>query len=679
MFETLGSVVVEFVIRISDLLREEHLPGLVSASLVALLLLALAHVGWKTWKRSRALAALRGIVAKKANDPSDFGDSIPEINREIKAITSGRLSDPRTAVVTAWEEYCETFIRRKEGDRTILRNSVRPSQFFNLDDLHFGPGFWRVVPGLFVTVGLFLTFLGLISALHAMNSSEGVSEEAMTNLLSVASAKFIMSLTGLVCSIFFTIALRFGMGRVERAIHRLNGVLEKRLSFLSLEDLAVEQVEATREQREHFRLIGLELVEELGRPLREELPNTIAQSIENAVSPLISKVGELGTESVGEMVRDLSSRITTDVDSALGRASEQLAIAGDRLGTLVDRMDNSSSQMGSEMEGASKQLAQAVEDLRATMSAGANEASGAFSDGVEAILAAMRTTLEGIRENTGEGARAMSDAAGEMRGAAERFRDELRAAAEEGTVAARERMNQTGDYVASLIGGAGEQVRTAIEGTGREITAITGEVTAKASQDLLGPLGQIAQQLDDMISALENGAKEMRRASEGVRDGADATSEASGSFRGAARALVAASDEVKPAVLRLETATQNLAASTRQVGESTRNNTASAAQVLEAARQALGGQGRAIEETLAGLGQILERVRGQGDRLDDMDDKLGGAFEEYRRQVAAAVDTLFGHVRDMQEKLTPALETMREIVEQAQPFLPESNTSRHRR
>ena len=75
-----------------------------------------------------------------------------------------------------------------------------------------------------------------------------------------------------------------------------------------------------------------------------------------------------------------------------------------------------------------------------------------------------------------------------MRGAAERFRDELRAAAEDGTVAARERMNQTGGFVAEAIGGAGEHVRAAIEGTGSQIAMITSEVTSKASQDLLGPI-----------------------------------------------------------------------------------------------------------------------------------------------------------------------------------------------
>lgn len=671
MVEEIGKYVVDIVIGASDLLREDHTPGLVSAGLLALLVVVVVCYGFKTWRRCRALGALKKLVAEAAPDPAGFADSLTHANRKIKGWATRRASSPKRSVATAWDEYRETLVTRHEGDRLILHNSVRPSQFFNPEDLHFGVGFWRVVPGLFVTVGLFLTFLGLISALHAMNAEEGVSEEAMANLLTVASAKFIMSLTGLACSIIFTALLRFGTGRLERAIHRVNRELEERLSFLSLEGLAVEQVEATREQKEHFRRIGMELVEELGRPLREDLPKTISESIGNAVSPLIAQVGELGTASVGEMVGDLSERITSDVGGALGQASEQLGNAGDRLGALVDRMDGSSNRMGSEMQSASERLAAAVEELRATMTAGASATSGAFSEGVESILGAMRTTLEGIRTNTADGARAMADAAGEMRVAAERFREEISKAAEEGAATARERMESSGGDVATVIGGAGEQVRSAIEGTGREIAAVTGAVTEKAAQNLLGPMDEVTGHMEEMVKALANGGAEMRRASDGVKDGANATADASANFRGAARELAAAGNEVKPAVERLESATQNLAQSTRQVGENARQSTTSARQVLEAAQAALGGERQAISDTLEGLRQVLEGTRGQGDRLDDIDQKLGRAFEAYRSQVEAAVNALQDHVREMQAKVTPALETMREVVDQAERFVPE--------
>jgi hypothetical protein len=116
----------------------------------------------------------------------------------------------------------------------------------------FAAGFWRHVPSLFVSVGLFLTFLGLVSALNSMVVENGgtIGEEQLNVLLSVASAKFIMSLTGLACSIVFTLVLRKGMHDVEEMSHQLADGLEERLAFLSLEGLAAKQLAAVTEQRD---------------------------------------------------------------------------------------------------------------------------------------------------------------------------------------------------------------------------------------------------------------------------------------------------------------------------------------------------------------------------------------------------------------------------------------------
>lgn len=162
MVEVFGNLVVDVVVRISDLLREEYTPGLVSAALLALLLWVVGHFGFYTLRRCRALNAMRRVVAAAA-DPIAFSDSLSEVNRNVKELGTRRASSPRSLVATAWDEYSETFVQHREGDQSILCNSVRPSQFFNPEDLHFGVGFWRVWPGLFVTIGLFLTFLGLIS------------------------------------------------------------------------------------------------------------------------------------------------------------------------------------------------------------------------------------------------------------------------------------------------------------------------------------------------------------------------------------------------------------------------------------------------------------------------------------------------------------------------------------
>ena len=185
----------------------------------------------------------------------------------------------------------------------------------------------------------------LVSALKSIVPAKGevIGSDQLGTLLSVASAKFIMSLTGLLCSILFTLVLRIGIARAEAASHHVANEIEGRLSFISLEYLAIEQLSAVREQREHFRRIGLELVAELGRPLREDIPRAISSGIETAMAPLLAQVGKAGTEGVGALVQDLSSRFTSDVSQALSSASDRLSEAGDRIAQLSERMDSSSN------------------------------------------------------------------------------------------------------------------------------------------------------------------------------------------------------------------------------------------------------------------------------------------------------------------------------------------------
>jgi methyl-accepting chemotaxis protein len=676
MLDVLFSVGVHFrdvVLFFAGTLKNPAAPGVVSLALIIVLITLIALCSANIRARWSAIKWLTALI-KEINPDVDISSAIESLKARVKEESSDKS---RRQLATAWNEYCETLVPHEEDGTIILRNSVRPSIFINAEDLQFDAGILRIVPGLFVTFGLFFTFLGLVSALHAMSDSgDAVNSGTMMALLSIASAKFIMSLTGILCSIIFTIFMRKSFGILEGGIHRLCAALEARLTFISLEYLAIEQLRAIREQREHFRLIGMEMVAELGRPLREELPAAISASISGAMAPLLEKVGKLGTEGVGEMVAGLSSRLTDTVGIALSEASQRLAEAGMKIGQLSDRMDQSSGRMGAEMEATTARVAQAVEDLRASMAATAETAGGAFTDGAEKLLAVMNQTLEGIRDNTGEGARAISAAAVEMRKSAEAFGEELKSAARIGTESAQARMQLAGAEASDAIGSAGQGVMDAFGKTSVEIARITKELSKQAGKDLLAPLGSLATQLDEMVSSIAQGTTDMRRMSDGVRAGADASAQAAGTFRGATADLVAAAVPIRAATEQIESSARQLAESTQNVAttvsRAAETTARSAADTLAAAQQVLGQEARAIESALSGVTQVLERLKGQGDRLDDMDEKLGNAFETYTAQVAKAVEGMFGHVQELQSRISPALDTMREIVEQAEQFAPQS-------
>ncbi len=650
IFKSIGLYVRELILNIASLLREEPAPGLVSLALFLLLAVCVAWFLLKVYARKKALRRLWQEVSRFKTG-ADFARNIAQIDSRVRQL--GRHGAAHS-VAEHWEEFRETLVAYNDGSEAILRNAARPSVFFNVEDLGFGAGFWRIVPGLFVTGGLFLTFLGLISALQAMSGR--IDATGLNTLLTVASAKFIMSLTGLLCSIIFTVVLRLGMSQLERAAHDVSSALERRLSYISLESLAMDQLFAIHEQRDHFRSIGMELVAELGRPLREELPRAISASIQHAMKPVLDQVASAGTAGVGSMVESLSSRFSDDVGNALRLASEKLAEAGNRIGALSERMDQSSGRMGGEMDAAVASVAQAVTQLRDAMTVTAQSTGTAFAQGAEQMLAVMNATLEGIRKNTGEGAQAMSGAAAELRHAGEAFREQLEGASRAGSAAAQK----------------------SIEASGNEIARLTGELTTRASNELLSPLQNIARQLDGVVGQAAGISTSMQVLSAGVRAGAEASTDAADKFRSASNSLVdaagpvrATSERIEASVRRLEESTQHVSISVSRSAEATAT---SARDALGAATVILGEKAGVIQLALNGVSELLERLRGQGDRLDDMDEKLGSAFETYTEQVGRAVDSMRSHVRDLQNELNPALDTLRIVVDQAEQFSPQSRT-----
>lgn len=75
---------------------------------------------------------------------------------------------------------------------------------------------------------------------------------------------------------------------------------------------------------------------------------------------------------------------------------------------------------------------------------------------------------------------------------------------------------------------------------------------------------------------------------------------------------------------------------------------------------------------MEGLAIALKELEGQGSRIDDLDIKLGAAFETYRSQVEATMQDAAAKVREIVEILNPALDTMKSVVESAEEYIPSS-------
>lgn len=664
----IGLLVTQLVLSAATILVNPAAPGYVVLGLVLIFGIAAILYWRRVTRQTAALSWLTGIVS----EPKDAIDFTAKIN-DLSVKIDGSKEDPsRQHLVSAWKEYRETLLVHGSGSNEVLRNSVRPSTFLNLEDLQMGPDFWRIVPGLFVSVGLFLTFLGLVAALDQtqglLNTATGDPQEGLKGLLKTASAKFIMSLTGLICSILFTMHLRAGLGKIEKAIHRLCNNLERRLSYISLEEVALEQLKASQEHGGVFKTMLAELTADLNRelkqvsgPLKNEIPEIIANSITTSLEPVMKRVAEMGTSGVGEMVGDLSSRLTADIGRALTDASEKIERAGEALAGIAGKMDGSSNTLAEKLNTTISSLALTIESISKSSQESAASTQQVLSDGVNNLLSKMNETLADIKENTGAGAAAVKDAAEEMRKAAETFKTELAKASEAGGEIAKGEMDKAGKAAGAAVTEASRGILSSFGETAKDIAAMSKSMSEKLQQDLLEPLGSISGRLGDMNKELHSGTTEIRRLNEGIKLGAEQTANAATSFRTASDAFQKAASPVIAATERNEAIVGKLQSSVSSLERIMASG-------LETAEKGLD----AINSTIDSVETITDKFALQAARLDDMDGKLGQAFERYATNVEGALGLLKNHVAEMQAKVTPAIDRMREVVAHAETFIPSS-------
>ncbi|MDG2405648.1 MAG: hypothetical protein P8M25_12010 [Paracoccaceae bacterium] len=204
-FIDFGTILENTILDFSNLVTSTGAAGVVSGLIICLLLFLIIIYATSFYIRIKNVWKIQKIVKIASNAP-DFKENFDNINQEIQRSSLNKsLKGPKWPMQRAWDEYCETILHSDQSD--VIRNTMRPSSFFNTYELGFERGLGRQWVNILVTLGLFFTFLGIIAALRVLvetDASGGTfSNASMTNFLDAAKSKFIMSLTGLGASIVF--------------------------------------------------------------------------------------------------------------------------------------------------------------------------------------------------------------------------------------------------------------------------------------------------------------------------------------------------------------------------------------------------------------------------------------------------------------------------------------------
>ena len=609
-----------------DLFRSETMAPNLSALMVAVA--AALLIGFRRRRIGPAAAVLDERIAflKACRSPSAFYDRIDQFDALM-------MSAPFLA--HGWSEFIEACLfTRREGNVNV-EVSIRPGVFISLDEAeHSGLRlrWFHHLSGIFVGLGLLLTFIGLVAALyfsstainividgtHGLPAAEQTKaiQKALAQLLNTATFKFLTSIAGLGCSLVLAYFQRDWTARLERKFQELCRELERCTIIVTPEQLANRQHHELTTQSELLRELPEQLGAGFGRALERSLAAALPALLEQALAPVVDKLDETGRAIVNArqaplhaMAQEFSATVTASAGREIRAVAETLSGLPEQIGAAAETLTALPAQMSA-----------AASDLQRTLEA--------LNRGVEAFQArvvppADESPVKGLAETLGralDGLRADLAALAARPDAGAARADELSYAVARIEAALHGNAAAIAGLLEGLRGHAAENGRALAEDTARAVAALT---------DAAGRLGA------SLESALRQGHERSDRAAAEIAE----------RFLDAAEAARAAAGEQSA---RIEDAIAKIAAAGVQAGRGVGAAAEAAAETLD--RRAQDAAGQVIE----GSRQVLGRFAESTDRLSHQIDALGRAMAMVEGRIAghaAALDGVNRAARDTESAL----------------------------
>ena len=344
--------------------KEDKFPLILSAGIVVVaFVMLITYLFLVIAPQAISLRKLRTVVGRYPNE-SAFAEKFDEV--------SERLSG-NSLIGHAWREFRETLVEPEEGVR-VVQNTTRPQTFINFSCAQDKSTALRIMPHLpnyFVGVGLLLTFVGLLAALHFANNSIGGSAneavEGLRDLLKAATFKFWTSIAGLLSSIILSFFFRLYALYLENEFGALCHVIERRMEFATPQRIFVDVRDTIKEQLVETKKINTEvamsIAEGVGRQFQEYVPKMLA----DAMKPLVDAV-QISSDKVREGATDgLEDLVSQFVDTLEGSSSQHLKNMSETLQHLTDSLNAMQGSMNSSGDEFARRMAEGSERLNLTM------------------------------------------------------------------------------------------------------------------------------------------------------------------------------------------------------------------------------------------------------------------------------------------------------------------------
>jgi hypothetical protein len=430
-------------------------------------------------------ATIRQVVAEKGISADD------KLNKADKAISAGALR-------SLWVPYRRSIRPDVEPGGPYL-NLVDPYEWFGLERLpRRGYEKWATTwAGVFLTVGLFFTFVGLSAALFTVGDAgtDAVRlREAINEILKISSAKFITSIAGILAYIIWTILARACASAQTKAAGELAASIQRLSTYATPETLLYTQVKEARAQEERLKTFADDVATafdtKMGarfdnlRPALQEtiqpvvaaiegMGSSIGQGTQAAISDLVGELisgmkGAAGSEmaSIVEAMRETSAELR-DAKAGIGDSGQRF---NDQLVQAAEGMTLAATRMATTLEGRSAEIDDRMPRIDEVLSAGAESIGGMGANLSGALDQGLRSAIETLAHASAESARSTRE---QVEAALVPLVDTLR-------VSMDEIRRSAGDSRSELAEG-GRAARAELDSAFRQVRADLAATSAEAS------------------------------------------------------------------------------------------------------------------------------------------------------------------------------------------------------
>ena len=710
----------EFIKAAARLLATDGWAGLICWILLLFLILL---SGWYLSIQLKVYFVLRAAVnlVMRARDKEEFCKDL-EIRQSLNAFAEGKTKSFTKSFGRAWQEYAETLSDPEEGQLSV-RNTVRPHYFFNMEDLGQSSIRWRQVPGVFVSVGLLLTFLGIISAIGGLIETElspvpykyfdetsasfttlnvkyrnkgGVTQYAiphpnpekkdillylkqdnpgksptefsvdmekgevkggswvtykaqlpsfddqgMSKFLDSAKSKFLMSLTGLFCSIWFSVMFRITSGFTERKLHKFCDELEYRVLFQTPESIAIKQLTAITQQTVTLDKFNTDLAATISDALTINLPEALSKTLD----PVIKQVMDSSGSSVDTMVKGLGDSLHEKLNGSLNEIAATLTGVNTSLVSLSDSLGSSGESVAIEINKVITDLSASIGGIRDSLGKDAEETAQRRNEESEISQKALSDLLLKIEENTREGAKEMKDAAEAISSAASNLKDSITQAGEQSAKDMSAMLNDVNESARGSMTTASAQMAEGM----REASET---IIAEGNQFKEGLQGVIAGPIEELENALSNFSDQLKMSTSGLEQHGNTISSASLATNTASNALQGSADNLKDAANPILKSVQNISTINERISS-----------VLQASANSMDQSKTAVNDTLSSLRNAIERFDGIIDNAASIDQSLGAAFANIKTGLESSQNEMRRVQMEITDKMASGISSLAQVVE----------------